>query len=214
MNWAEKQLKEGKQPKDIITLENPDTIKELDEKICSELYPAVKRYLQKHELPYYPSSDDELDITSVNDMGRLGRKFRFMLDDTVGYPVLICDFHITKSGYFLNRQFNLCLPETTEPKFIFRLLDDERFKGIPPELTIHDYNLTRPEWNAFFHIKYEAGSGHEFGEFSLFNTAYGAIEDTINSAVQMFEIAGVEGIRYEEQVFRFLEKAEECFGSG
>ena len=213
MTWAEKKLKECNLSDDLITLENPDTIKALDEKISLEFYPKIIEYLRKSQLPYYPSSDEELKISSVNDIGRLARKFRFMLDDTVGYPILICDFQITRTSYFFNRQFNLCLPENIRPDFIFQLLNDERFKGTPPELTIHDYAETRPEWNAFFHINYEAGSGLEFGGYSLFNTSIELIEETINSSIAMFETAGIEGIIYKEQVSDFLDIAVKCFGS-
>lgn len=89
---------------------------------------------------------------------------------------------------------------------------DRIILGTPPTLDIHESD-TKPEWNVYFNIDIQSGTGMEFGNYSLYTTAFELIEETIKDSVQMFESSMIEGFQSMNEVEHFLKIACKCFGT-
>lgn len=224
MNWIIKEAQNADPRKDRIILENPKSREELDNLLMEKFYPAIIQALKKTNLPYNPVNMKDTHIDSVWEGPGLGRKLLFFLYDHVQYPILRGDITVSKTGYMFERTFFLGLPKETEPDFLFRILSDPQFGGMPPTLEIceSEVNLTllqsnfnkveaRPEWNVYYDITLKAGSGYGFGPFSLYNTAIHLIEATIKDSVEMYELAMIDGFSSMEEVEAFLQVAYRCF---
>jgi hypothetical protein len=212
-NWIMKEIRKLDPQKDRIILENPESRKYLDDLLMEKIYPAIARILDETTLPYEPSAIDASCINSACQGSDLGRSLPFFLYDHLQYPILRGEIIVSRTGYLFNRSFSLGLPRNTKPEYLFKILSDPRFQGTSPVLNIFESKI-RPEWNIYYHIIIETGSGYTFGPFSLYNTAIHLIEETVKASIEMYELSMIELFSTMEDVERFLHIAARCFESG
>jgi hypothetical protein len=111
----------------------------------------------------------------------------------------------------LDREFHLGLPETTDPRLLFRILSEPRLAGYEPSLQI-ERSMLHPEWNSYFWIEIHAGSGFESGSWTMDKAVMGNIAQTIHDSCEMYELS-MEGFAGMEDVERFLDVSCRSFGS-
>ncbi len=210
MNWLIEEAKKSYPKSDRVILENPETVKQLDDKIINIYFPFILEELKKTGYPYAPS-DNELEIRSTWSGGNLARSIVFMLFDTLRYPFFRGELACFKDGFFLNKEFSLGLPEYIDPDFMIRILKDEKFEGMPPSLSVEKPHLY-PEQNTYFHITLESGSGFGFRGWSLNNMAKGNIESAIHESTVMYEQSMIDGFSTISDVEDFLKAAYSGYG--
>lgn len=210
MNWLLEEAKKSNPQSDRVILENPEAVKQLDTQIMDTFYPFILEELEKTGYMYSPGIED-LKITSVWNGPDLARSVTFMLFDTLNYPFFRASLDCSDHSFVLNRDFSLGLPKNTNPEFIFRILADERFAGTPPSLSVEESRVY-PEWNFYYHIEIEAGSGMGFKGWSLNNIAKGNIESVIEYSIAMYEHSMADGFSTMKDVEDFLKIA--CGGYG
>lgn len=211
VNWIIEEAEREDPQNDRIILENPKSIEELDTLLIEKFYPVILQALKETDLPYHPVNKKDIKIDSTwGGPGSLGRSLSFILFDHINYPILRSDIVVSKTGYMFNRTFFLSLPKEIEPGFLFRILNDPQFRGMPPTLTIYEAE-DKSQCNDYFNITFEAGSGYEFGPFSLYNTVIHLIEATIKDSVEMYELSMIDGFSSMEDVNAFLQVAYRCF---
>lgn len=205
MNWLIEEAEKIHTQKDRIILENPETVKRLDEKIKTVFWPFIEEELEKTGYMYVPDSKN-LKIQSVWNGPDLGRSVTFMIFDKLHYPFFRASLDCSDHGFILRRDFSLGLSRNTKPEFIFRILSDEKFEGMPPSLSIEESHVY-PEWDYYYHIKLEAGTGMGFGEWSLNNIAKANIESVIKDSISMYEYSMIDGFSTMNDVEEFLKIA-------
>jgi len=174
----------------------------------SQIIMEIKDELEKTGYRFTPHADD-LQIISSWECGDLGRALIFMLFDDLDYPFFWGEFSCTKDGFFLERKFFLGLSQNTDPSFIFRILRDERFVGMPPTLHIETASVY-PVWNTHFHITLMAGTGFESKEWTVRNAARELLKTTIHDSIALYE-ESIEGFSSMVEVERFLKLAYRCY---
>ena len=210
MNWLIEEAKTLYPQSDRIILENPEAVKQLDELIMDIYYPFILGELEKTGYPYVPVKD-ELKIESTWSGADLARSVVFMLFDHLNYPFFRGKLDCFEDGFILNKRFSLGLPKDTDPAFMIRILEDEKFEGMPPSLSVEKPHLF-PEQNTYFHITLESGSGFGFKGWSLNNMAKGNIESAIHESIEMYKQSMADGFSTMKDVEDFLEIA--CRGYG
>jgi hypothetical protein len=212
MSWIVEEAKKCSPYNNRVILENPEAVKELDELLLHSYYPFLKAELEKTGYRYIPVHQDDIQIDSAWNGGvNFGRSMIFMLFDDLDYSFFRGTITCSDTGFFLEKEFFLGLPEDTDPVFLFRILSEERFAGNPPDLHIEQSSPIYPEWNTYFHITLHAGNGFETGDWTLHNAAKGNIETAIHDSVEMFENSMIEGFSSIDDVEDFLKAAYRCF---
>jgi hypothetical protein len=195
-----------------VLLENPDAVVSLDAKLRNIFYPFVRAELEKTGFRYLPTEDD-LHIESEWLGSNLARALTFMLFDDFDLLFARCTLQCSSRGYLVEREFTLGLPESTDPRLLFRILGEPRLAGNMPSLTIQR-SAIHPEWNSYFWIEIRAGSGIESSSWTMDKAAMGDIAQTIHDSCDMYEASMVEGLATMEDVERFLEIACRSYESG
>ena len=134
MSWIIEEAKKQDPSKQRVILENPETVRELEDALLGDLYPFVRAELENSGYPYSPSPielkiDTEVDIVPA-------RSFTFMLFDELRYSFFRGKLKLSQRGYMFEREFTLGLPKDTNPSFLIRILSDQQFAGFPPLLYI------------------------------------------------------------------------------
>ena len=210
MNWLIEEAKKIDPQSDRIILENPEAVKQLDKLIMDVYYPFILGELEKTGYLYAPVND-ELIIESTWNGGDLARSVVFMLFDHLNYPFFRGKLDCFEDGFILNKEFSIGLPEDTDPAFMIRILEDEKFEGMPPSLSVEKPHLF-PEQNTYFHITLESGSGFGFKGWSLNNIATGNVESAIHESIEMYELSMVDGFSTMSDVEDFLGIAYKGYG--
>lgn len=210
MNWLIEEAEKSYPQSDRIILENPEAVKQLDKLIMDIYYPFILGELEKTGYHYAPVKN-ELKIKSTWNGGDLARSVVFMLFDNLKYPFFRGKLDCFEDGFILNKEFSIGLPKDTDPAFIIRILEDEKFEGMPPSLSVEIPRLY-PEQNTYFHITLELGSGFGFKGWSLNNMAKGNIESAIHESIEMYELSMVNGFSTMSDVEDFLEIAYRGYG--
>ncbi len=209
MSWIYEEARYADPQKDRVILENPAAVRELDEVLMGQYYPRIRQALQETGYPFSSIDDGKIPIESRWDGLDLGRCLTFMLFDDFDCPILRGSVTRSRDGFMFNREFFLGLPRTTDPSFLFRIMADEAFAGTIPSLTIEPSEI-RPEWNTYYWITLESGSGIAGSEWTLDQAAIGDIEETIKTSVEMYE-ATIEGFATMTDVEQFIALARRCF---
>ena len=173
-------------------------------------YPFILRELEKTGYHYAPVKN-ELKIESTWNGGDLARSVVFMLFDHLKYPFFRGKLDCFEDGFILNKEFSIGLPKDTDPAFMIRILEDEKFEGMPPSLSVERPRLY-PEQNTYFHITLESGSGFGFKGWSLNSMAKGNIESAIHESIEMYEQSMVDSFSTMNDVEDFLEIAYRGYG--
>ena len=209
MNWIVEAAQSADPGKDRVILENPATIRELDELLIRKYYPPIRRALQETGYPYSSIDDNQIPLESRWNGPELGRCLIFMIFDELGGAVLRGSLTRSRTGFMFGREFFLGLPATTEPAFLFRIMAEEAFAGMMPSLTIQP-SVLHPERDTWYCIKLESGSGFSSGPWMLDQAAIGNIEQTIRTSVAMYE-STIDGFQTMADVQEFIELARLCF---
>jgi hypothetical protein len=211
-NWIVREAARADAREDRIVLENPNTVASLDAKLRNTFFPFIHAELEKTGFRYLPMKDD-LHIDSQWSGPNFARALSIMLFDDFDRFFTRCTLQCSNSGYLVEREFHLGLPETTDPRFLFRILGEPRFSGNMPSLTIQR-SMIHPEWNSYFWIEIRAGSGIDWSSWTMDKAAMGDIAQTINDSCHMYNESMVEGFASMEDVERFLEIACRSYESG
>jgi len=211
-NWIVREAAKADAREDRVILENPHAVVSLDARLRTTFYPFIRAELEKTGFRYLPR-ENELHIDSQWSGPNLARALSFVLFDDFDCLFMRCTLQCSNSGYLFEREFHLGLPETTDPRFLFRILGEPRLRGNMPSLTIQRSAL-HPEWNSHFWIKIQAGNGFEWGSWTMDKAAMGDIAQTIHDSCDMYDAAMVEGLASMEDVERFLEIACRSYESG
>jgi len=211
-NWVLREAVKVDERSDRIVLENPEAIGSLDRKLRETFLPFIRAELDKTGFPYETVGDD-LPIESQWLGLGLARALRFMLFDDFQALFMRCTLLCSSRGHLLEREFHLGLPEGTDPRLLFRILSEPRLAGNRPSLSIEQSILHR-EWNGYYWIQIQAGSGFESGPWTMDKAAMGDIAQTIHDSCEMYELSMVEGLTNMEDVERFLGIACRSFESG
>lgn len=203
MSWIVEEAKKQNPEKLRVVLENPEIVGEIEDALIGDFYPFVREELEKSGYPYFPSPIELRLDTDVDIGDNPARSFCFMFFDDFGYSFFRGKLKLSKRGYMFERQFYLGLPRETDPAFIFRILNDERFAGYPPSLHIEESGVF-PEWNTYFIIEFNSGSGIDTGGWTLHNVAKGAIKEAIENSIEMYENSMIEGFSSMSDVEEFL----------
>ncbi len=211
-NWIVREAARADAREDQVVLENPDAVVSLDAKLRSTFYPFVRAELEKTGFRYLPMEDD-LHIESEWLGPDFARVLSFMLFDDFDLLFTRCTLQCSNRGYLVEREFHLGLPESTDPRLLFRILGEPRLAGNMPSLTIQR-SMIHPEWNSHFWIEIRAGSGMESGSWTMDKAAMGDIAQTIHDSCDMYEASMVDSLASMEDVERFLEIACRSYESG
>lgn len=209
MNWIEKAAQTGDPRQDRVVLENPEVIAELDTILMEKYYPPIRRALQKTGYPFRSLDDGDIPIHSSTEVTGLGRALTFMLFDQLGGAIVRGSIIRSRTGYMFKREFFLGLPENTDPSFLFRIVSAEEFAGTLPGITIQP-PVIHPEWDTYYYITLEAGSGLTSGPWTLDQGVIGDIEETITTSVEMYEMT-IGGFETMAEVDAFIALARRCF---
>lgn len=197
--------------KDGVVIENPAAVSYLDEVLLERYLPVIRSELEKTGYIYHPS-EEVPTIESTWKVDRLARRLTLTLFDDLGSLFLRCSVSCDRLGYMVEKEFYMDLPESTDPRFLWRILGDLRFTGNPPSLTVQR-SVLHPEVKRFFWITFQAGEGFDSGPWEMHGEAIADIKRTIKDACEMYEASMVEGFQSLEDVDRFLEVASRSFES-
>jgi hypothetical protein len=211
-NWILREAATTDAREDRVILENPGAVASLDAKLRNTFYPFVRTELGKTGFRYLPTEDD-LHIDSRWMGSNLARALTFILFDDFDLLFARCTLQCSSRGYLVEREFHLGLPQSTEPRLLFRILSEPRLAGNSPSLTIQR-SLIHSEWNSYFWIEIRAGSGVESGSWTMDKAAMGDTAQAIHDSCDMYEASMVDGLASMEDVERFLEIACRSYESG
>ncbi|TVR65843.1 MAG: hypothetical protein EA427_17280 [Spirochaetaceae bacterium] len=211
VNWIMKAAQHADPTRDRVILENPAAVKELDDLLMRKYVPSIRRALQATDYPHSWEENEPVTMESEWSFLDLGRSIVFVLFDHLGAAILRGELVRSRSGFMFERKYFLGLPRATDPSFLFRILADEAFREMPPELTIEPSDL-HPEWDTYYSIAFEKGSGITSGDWTLDQGAIGNIEETIKTSVEMYECT-IEGFTTMAEVETFIGLAHRCFGA-
>jgi hypothetical protein len=121
INWVLREAAKADERSDRIILENPEAVESLDTKLRETFLPFIRTELDKTGFPYAPVEND-LHIESQWLGPDLSRALSFMLFDHFGALFMRCMLQCSNRGHLLQRDFHLGLPETTDPRLLFRIL--------------------------------------------------------------------------------------------
>ncbi len=209
MNWVTEEARKVDPRKDRIILENPATVRELDEILTEKYYPQIRRTLLEAGYPFSSIEGGKIPIESRWSMTGLGRCLVFMLCDEFACPILRGSLTRSRDSFMFEREFFLGLPQSTDPSFLFRILAEDAFTGNKPSLTIEPSEI-HPEWNIYYWIMIQSGAGIESGQWTLDQAALGNIEETIATSIEMYE-STIDGFSTMEDVEKFINLAHKCF---
>lgn len=161
-------------------------IAELYTILIEKYYPPIRPALRKTGYPFSSVDGGRIPISSSTEGFGLGRALTFMLFDQLNGAILRGSLIRSRGGPMFTREFVLGLPENTDPSFLFRIVSAEEFSGMLPGITIEP-PVIHPEWDMYYHITLEAGSGLTSGPWTLDQGVIGNIEETITTTVEMYE---------------------------
>ena len=124
MNWLIEEAKKTNSQKDRIILENPEAVKQLDERIHTVFWPFIRKKLENSGYVYMPGNEDYELTSTWGGSGGLGRSLTFMLFDEMSSTFFRGTLECSADGFFLKREFFLSLPKDTDPLILFRILKD------------------------------------------------------------------------------------------
>jgi len=207
MSWIVEEARKQDPNKQCVVLENPETVREIEDALLGDLYPFVRTELENSGYLYSPSPIELKLDTEVEIDDNPARSFIFMLFDDLSYSFFKGKLKLSKRGYMFERRISLGLPKETDPSFMFRILSDENFAGFPPSLHIEGESEIFPEWNTYYYIEFHSGSGIDSGGWTLHNTAKGNIKEAIENSIEMYEHSMIDGFSTLADVEEFLKIA-------
>ena len=92
-------------------------------------------------------------------------------------------------------------------------LEKTGFRYLPTDDDLHfdslwlGPSLAHPEWNSYFWIQIQVGSGFSSGSWTMDKAAIGDIRQSIGDSCEMYYAATASGLSSMEEVERFLDIA-------
>jgi len=170
-NWIAEESIKIDTAKDVAILENPQKKQYIDNLLIKKFWPKIKCCLKATGYGYSPKNSPETDFELSFE---LTRSLTFMLFEGIR-AIFRGKLSCSAAGWMLHSEFFMGLPQDTSPYVVFKILEDNRFRGLPPTLTI---NKDLPF--DYFQITFENGSGAGWG---LYDYAY--IYSRINQAIDI-----------------------------
>jgi hypothetical protein len=208
MNWLQQEASKADPSKDIAIIENPETRNHLDEMLTNIFIPKIWDILDATGYcvePEKPAISTELSYA-------LTRKVRFLLFDYLQYPFLIGDFSVKEEGWMFMRTFSLGLSKSTKPEILLSLIQDERFVGMPPTIHVEEPCI-HPDWDSYYIVTFEAGSGSSLGSKPLEDYAISIVQNVVAVSQEMVNMAMNDKLSTKADVKKFLKVASSAFGA-
>ncbi|MCK5492449.1 MAG: hypothetical protein KAJ14_04990 [Candidatus Omnitrophica bacterium] len=201
-NWIISEAKKADKTKDLIILENPQVLKFLDERLLNDFWPVILSCFEKSGYVY------SLEPNIESEWGYdLERTLMFMLLDEKRFDLPRAIFRgklkISKTDWMLGREFFLSLPSFNDPRAVFEILGNSRFKGNPPTLIVD-----KEKEDDFYQIDFSAGDGASWGMYDN-NDIKEKIKQIIKINLKMHEFSR-DGISLK-QIGEFLTIAYEAY---
>ncbi|MEW6584105.1 MAG: hypothetical protein AB1442_00670 [Nitrospirota bacterium] len=152
-NWLISEARKTDGSKDYAIMENPETRSYLDDLLLNRFWPFVWSNLESSTCNYFPQ---DTPVTEFELGHILTRSLTFMLldeDRAFFRGTLSC----SKEDWMLKNEFFLSLSKDNDPRVIFEILGNSRFRGNPPELSIDKMA------GHFYQITLHAGNGAGWG---------------------------------------------------
>lgn len=151
-NWLIKEAKKADCSKDTVILENPETIKFLDNILLNNFWPVIFSCLEQSGYNYSPEPQIDSELSYI-----LERSLSFMLiDDERAFfrGKLKC----SRESWMIESESFLGLSMHNDPQTIFEILGNSRLKGNPPTLIVD-----KERADNFYQIDFQNGSGASWG---------------------------------------------------
>ncbi|MHB8279168.1 MAG: hypothetical protein ACYDIA_16165 [Candidatus Humimicrobiaceae bacterium] len=178
-SWIVKEAKKIDITKDVVILENPDKKNCLDNILINRFWPVIEESLENTDYDYSPQDTPETDFELSHE---LTRSLTFMLFDgqrAIFRGKLSCSM----TGWMLRSEFFLGLAQDTDSSVIFKILEDPRFRGLPPTLEIYkDMPFD------YFHITFENGKGAGWGLYDD-SYIYNRISEVIDINARLYDFS-------------------------
>jgi hypothetical protein len=198
-NWPISEARKTDGSKDYAIMENPETRSYLDDLLLNKFWPFVWSNLEGSTYNYYPQDTPETEF----ELGHiLTRSLTFMLldeDRAFFRGTLSC----SKEDWMLKNEFFLLLSKDNDPRVIFEILGNSRFRGNPPELSIDKMT------GHFYQITLHAGNGAGWGIHDE-NDVEKRISVVIDTNIEMYDFVK-EGFLSPENIGEFLSIAYRAY---
>jgi hypothetical protein len=198
MNWIQREAAKADESNDIAIIENPETKEYLDGILRDKFADRVWERLNATGYKVHPARPEIRSGLSYS----LVRNLDFMLFDFLGFPFLKGTISASSDGWMFEREFWLGLPKDTNPEFMFSILSDERFQGIPPALEIQE-SVSEVNRNIYYIITLKAGNGTSWGGDVVFSHALSTFENVLSASLEMYNLAMADKMESKEDVARF-----------
>jgi len=201
--WAIKEIKNIEEYSDYLVLENPDSKNEIDNYLKNDIFPSVAKYVKKnHTYPFEPEVKKDIHcITEAAPFLQRSMCISFWTPPIIFYQCKIC---CGNNFYFINNKSFVFLEPSTEPSFIFRILGDDKFIGMPPSL-----ENSQMEHGKMLYLNFESGYGKGFRDK---NTIVDEAVKAINAGIEI-ETTVCEGLPNIGVVEEFLAAAYKIYSA-
>lgn len=189
-NWIIEEAKKVDRSKDVVTLENPETKAYLDRILLQKFWPTICSCFEGSDYAYSlePHLESELSFS-------LERSITFMLFDG-NRAFFRGKLRCSKDAWMIESDFFLPLSADNDPRVLFEILGNSRFRGNPPTLMVN-----REAEHDYFQIDFHNGWGESWAENSE-QKIEDALKKVIKINLEMYAFSR-EGISLDD-VGRFL----------
>jgi hypothetical protein len=202
MSWILEEAAVADQAKDLAILEKPDARRYLDRLLLDRFCPAIWKYLAETTYEAAPSKPEITTMLSHV----LVRSVSFLMFDHLSFPFFLGEFQCQMDGWMLDYTFSLGLPQDTDPAWLFAILSERRFRGMPPKMEIQE-SVAHPEWDIHYIVTLQAGIGSSWGPGHSEEYAMQTIKKVIKTSEKMCDISMMDGFSSLEDVKGFIENA-------
>ena len=191
-NWIISESGKADKSKGFLILENPETKKYLDELLIEKYWPIIRQKLIETDYNFQPigvpETEFKLEYTHT-------RSLWFMLFDEMK-AFFRGRLNCSLDSWFIESDYFLGLLKNNDPKIIFDILGNSRYRGNPPELKIYKDN------DEYFQITFRVGSGESWTENSD-QKIISRISEIIEVNTELYDFA-IDGFITAEDVGEFL----------
>jgi len=193
-SWVIDQARKANSDQDRIVLEDPRVRSMFDRRLRKEYWPYIESCLEQTGYVYSPLKPE------------IESEGGFILERSLSYMLFDIDMvfyrgtlKASAQGWMLENDFFLSLPLGTDLAILFQILENSRFSGYPPTLSISRHS---PEY--YYQIELHSGYGASWGMFDDKAVA-DRICEAINVNCKMYELT-IHGLA-RENVAEFLSLA-------
>ena len=201
-NWIAEESIKIDTTRDVAILENPQKKQYIDNLLIKKFWPKIMCGLKTTGYGYSPKNSPETDFEFSFE---LTRSLTFMLFDGIR-AIFRGKLSCSAAGWVLHSEFFLGFHQNTSPYVVFKILEDKRFRGLPPTLTIYkDMPFD------YFHITFENGSGAGWGLYD-YDYIYNRINRAIDINARLYDFLMPNNLD-KKRVEEFLMLASQVYGA-